>query len=90
MKRKEKIFCQSQCKKYNRQQRILANYKAFSIREKKSKEKITSIENEKLVSDNTEVANCLKNFLSNIVKNLEIPISMKYRIIFTKKLRVQP
>ena len=30
------------------------------------------IENEKLVSDNTEVANCLDNFFSNIVKNLDI------------------
>ena len=32
------------------------------------------IENEKLVSDNTEVENCLNNFFSNIVKILEIPM----------------
>ena len=31
------------------------------------------IENENLVSDDAEVANCLNNFFSNIVKNLEIP-----------------
>ena len=31
------------------------------------------MENEKLLSDNTEVANCLSNFFCNIVKNLEIP-----------------
>ena len=31
------------------------------------------IETENLVSDDTEVANCLNNFFSNIVKNLEIP-----------------
>ena len=31
------------------------------------------IEDENLVSDDAEVANCLNNFFSNIVKNLEIP-----------------
>ena len=35
------------------------------------------IENENLVSDDAEVANCLNNFFSNIVKNLEIP---KYHV----------
>ena len=30
------------------------------------------IENKNLVSDDAEVANCLNNFFSNIVKNLEI------------------
>ena len=35
------------------------------------------IENENLVSDDAEVANCLKNFFSNIVKNLVIP---KYEV----------
>ena len=30
---KKKIFCQSQCKKDNRQKNVLANYKAFSIKE---------------------------------------------------------
>ena len=34
-------------------------------------------ENENLVSDNTEVANCFNNFFSNIVKNPEIP---KYKV----------
>ena len=34
-------------------------------------------ENENLVSDNAEVANCLNDFFSNIVKNLEIP---KYEV----------
>ena len=32
-KAKKKIFCQSQCKKDNRQKNVLANYKAFSIKE---------------------------------------------------------
>ena len=31
------------------------------------------IENENLVSDDAEIANCLNNLFSNIVKNLEIP-----------------
>ena len=31
----QKVFCQSQCKKYNKQQNFLTNYKAFSIRENK-------------------------------------------------------
>ena len=35
------------------------------------------IENEKLVSNNIKVANCLNYFFSNIVKNLEIP---KYEV----------
>ena len=37
------------------------------------REKITLIENENLVSDDAEVANCLDNFFSNIVQNIEIP-----------------
>ena len=35
------------------------------------------IENENMVSDDAEVANCLDNFFSDIVKNLEIP---KYEV----------
>ena len=35
------------------------------------------IKNENLVSDETEVANCLNNFFSNVAKNLEIP---KYEV----------
>ena len=38
---------------------------------------ITLIENENFVSDDVEVANCLKNFFSNIVKDHEIP---KYEV----------
>ena len=34
-KEKKKKFNQSQCKKYNRKQNFLANYKAFSIRDSK-------------------------------------------------------
>ena len=47
--------------------------KYFANFETKSREKFTLIENENLVSDDAEVANCLNNFFSNIAKNLEIP-----------------
>ena len=51
--------------------------KPFLSEKTKSREKITLIENENLVSDDTEVANCLNNSFSDIVKNLEIP---KYEV----------
>ena len=52
--------------------------KLLSLLEKtKSREKPTLIENEKMFPDDTEVTNCLNNFFSNIVKNLEIP---KYEV----------
>ena len=47
--------------------------KPFLSEKTKSKEKNTLIENENLVSDDAEVANCLNNFFSNVAKNLEIP-----------------
>ena len=46
--------------------------KPFLSEKTKSREKITLIENENLVSDDAEVANCLNNFFSNIVKNVEV------------------
>ena len=47
--------------------------KPFLSEKAKSREKIALLRNEKLVSYNTEVANCLTNFFSNIIKNVEIP-----------------
>ena len=47
--------------------------KPFLAKKTKLREKITLIENENLVSDDAEVATCLNNFFSYIVKNLEIP-----------------
>ena len=52
--------------------------KPFHSGKTKSREKITLIEDENLVSDDAEVANCLNIFFSNIVKNLEIP---KYEVV---------
>ena len=50
--------------------------KPFLSAETKARGKFTLIENEKLVSDNTKVANCLNNLFSNIVKMLKF-LSMK-------------
>ena len=47
--------------------------KAFLSEKTKSREKTTLMENEKLVSDNAEVTNCLNNFSFNFVQNFEIP-----------------
>ena len=47
--------------------------KPFLSVKTKSRAKITLIENENLVSNVAEVANCPNNFFSNIVQNLEMP-----------------
>ena len=51
--------------------------KPFPSEKTKSTEKVALIENENLVSDDTEVACCLNFFFSKIVKKLEIP---KYEV----------
>ena len=56
--------------------------KPFLSKKTKSREEIALIENEKLVSDNTEAANCLNNFFSNIVKTIQV--LFLYRIYFIK------
>ena len=69
-KEKKKYFVNLNVKK------IWQTIKPFLSVKTKCREKITLIENEKLVSDNTEVANFFNNFFSNIVKNLNF-LSMK-------------
>ena len=39
----------------------------------KSREKITLVKNEEIISDNVKVANTLNKYFSNVVKNLKIP-----------------
>ena len=56
--------------------------KPFLSKKTESREEIALIENEKLVSDNTEAANCLNNFFSNIVKTSQV--LFLYRIYFIK------
>ena len=72
-KEKKKIFCQFKQKDITDNKNIWQTIKPFLSEKTKSREKITLIENENLVSDDAEVANCLNNFFSNIAKNLEIP-----------------
>ena len=47
--------------------------KPFLSEKNKSKEKITLIKNDEILSDDLEVANTLNIFFSNVVKNLKIP-----------------
>ena len=76
-KEKEKYFANLNVKKITENKNFWQTTKPFLSEKSKSKEKIALIEKEELVSDNTEVANCLNNFFSNIVKNLEVP---KYEV----------
>ena len=72
-KEKKKYFANLNIKNITDNKIFWQIIKPFLSEKTKSREKITLIENEKLVSYNTEVANYLNNFFSNIVKNLEIP-----------------
>ena len=47
--------------------------KPFLSEKLKSREKITLVEKEELVSSESDVAQCFNLFFSNIVKNLDIP-----------------
>ena len=76
-KEKKKYFANLNKKDITDNKEYLHTIKPFLSEKTKSREKITLTENENLVSDDPEVANCLNNFFSNIVKNLEIP---KYEI----------
>ena len=76
-KEKKKYFANLIEKYITDYKKIWQTIKSFLSEKTKSREKITLIENENLVSDDAEVANCLNNFFSNIVKNLEIP---KYEV----------
>ena len=47
--------------------------KPFLYEKNKSRENITLVKNEDVISDDAEVANTLNNYFPNIVKNLKIP-----------------
>ena len=76
-KEKKKYFANLNDKDIKDNKNFWQIIKPFLSEKTKSKEKITLIENENLVSDDAEVANYLKNFFFNIVKNLEMP---KYKL----------
>ena len=47
--------------------------KPFLSEKNKSREKITLVKNEEIISDDVEVANTLNNYFLNVIKNLKIP-----------------
>ena len=83
---KQRNFCVSLLRKVKREyfanineKNIIDNrkfwqtVKPFLSEKNKSKEKITLIKNDEIISDDLEVANTLNKFFSNVVKNLKIP-----------------
>ena len=72
-KKRKKYFSNLNKKDITVKKKLWQTIKPFVSEKTKSRKKITLIEDENLVSDNVEVANCVNNFFSNIVKNLEIP-----------------
>ena len=47
--------------------------KPFLSEKNKSREKISLVKNEEIISDDVEVANTLSNYFLNVVKSLKIP-----------------
>ena len=64
--RKEKKIANLNEKDITDNKKFCQTIKAFYSKKTKLREKITLIENENLVSDDAEEANCLNNFFSNI------------------------
>ena len=71
-KKRKKRFANLNTKDIIGNIKIWQAIKPFLSEKTKLREKITLIENENLVSDDAEVANCLNNFFCNIVKNVEV------------------
>ena len=69
-KEKKKYFANLNEKDITDNKKFWQTIKPFLSEKIKSREKITLIENENLVSDDAAVANCLNNCFSNIVKYL--------------------
>ena len=61
-KQNKKYFANLNVKNITDNKKISQTIKPFLSEKIKSRQKITFIENKKLVSHNTEVANCLNNF----------------------------
>ena len=73
LRKEEQYFANFNVKNITDNTNFWQTIKPFLLEKTKSRVKNSLIENEKPVSDSTEIANCLNNFFSNIVKNLEIP-----------------
>ena len=83
---KQRNFCVSLLRKVKREyfanlneknitdnRKFWQTVKPFLSEKNKSREKITLVKNEEVISDDVEVANTLNNYFSNVVKNLNIP-----------------
>ena len=83
---KQRNFCVSLLRKVKREyfanlneknitdnRKFWQTVKPFLSEKNKSREKITLVKNEEIISDDVEVANTLNNYFSNVVKNLKIP-----------------
>ena len=83
---KQRNFCVSLLRKVKREnfaniieknitdsRKFWQTVKPFLSDKNKSKEKITLIKNDEIISDDLEVANTLNKFFSDVVKNLKIP-----------------
>ena len=83
---KQRNFCVSLLRKVKREyfanlneknitdnRKFWQTIKPFLSEKNKSREKITLVKNEEIISDDVEVANTLNNYFSNVVKNLKIP-----------------
>ena len=83
---KQRNFCVSLLRKVKREyfanlneknitdnRKFWQTVKPFLSEKNKSREKITLVKNEEVISDDVEVANTLNNYFSNVVKNLKIP-----------------
>ena len=73
LRKEKKYFYNFNVKNITDNKKFWQTIKPFLLEKTKSREKNNLIENKKVISGNTEVANCLNNFFSNIVENLEIP-----------------
>ena len=83
---KQRNFCVSLLRKVKREyfanlneknitdnRKFWQTVKPFLSVKNKSREKITLVKNEEIISDNVEVANTLNNYFLNVVENLKFP-----------------
>ena len=70
---KRKYFANLNEKNITDNRKFWQTVKPFLSEKNKSREKITLVKNEEVISDDVEVANTLNNYFSNVVKNLKIP-----------------
>ena len=72
-KKKKKFFVNLNEKDITDNRKFWHTVKPFLLDKIKSTENIIFVNNEKIISDEKEVANILNNFFSNNIKSLKIP-----------------